>query len=301
MVVVAGKHARALFDDLPALFGLLDEVGWRFAEARVASLDVSSLVVAPVTMPTETITPILMMSQWFGEDVTGDEIADNKQHAFVRRPAEARHVLALRHTPPDYFRFRFPAKHSPTPLERALAFDCVARWDRAAEILRKLVAEQPDDPVALFQLGQALCQLGGEEEAVELFKRSAALAPDQLDPRSSLAITLSGLKRYREAKRVHAELIEMTAGDFGEYMNFAQVCQNLGELDEAWGAVQQAVQRNPTSAHVHAYAASLAYARGDLTAAREHGEIGRTRLAQIDRNSPMYELIEKLLNEASAS
>lgn len=301
IVLIAGRSVRSLFDDPALLFGTLDDIGCRLTEIRVASLDASSLVVATAIVATEEITPILIMSQFVGSDVTGDKIVDDKQHAFLRRPAELRHELAISYIPELYFHRRFPRGRKATPEERARAFALIGRTDRAARVLRRLVTERPDDSPLLYLLGDVLRDRGEYEEAVEMFRRSAELAPDQIDPRSALAITLFFAHRYREAKRVHAELLVMTNGDFGEYMNLAVVCETLGELDEAWRAVQAALERQPDSTYGHARAAKLAYARGDLAAAQAHGDKARAGLAHEDRSSPMYDILEKLLRESSAS
>jgi tetratricopeptide (TPR) repeat protein len=300
IIVIAGR-VRSLFDDPPLLFGALDGIGCRLDEVRVASLDTSSLVVATMTEATESITPILMMAQVVGSDVTGDKIIDDKQHAFIRRPAQVRHDLEIHYIREAYFRLRFPTHRQPSPAELAYAFALIGRPDRSVPILRRLIAEHPGDAELLYQLGEVLRQLDQHEEAVGLFERSAALAPEQIDPRSALAITLSHLGRHREAKRRHTELIAMTNGDFGEYMNLASVCQTLGELDEAWRAVQMALAREPKSTHGHALAANLAYARGDLTAAHAHSEKARAGLVRVDRASPMYDIIDNLLRVALGS
>src|SRR5262245_50538687 len=114
VVVFAGACARALFDDSSLLFGTLDEIGCPLDELGAMSLDRRSLVVSKVSEPVETLTRIVWMSQVLGADVVDGELIDDKQHAFIKRPARTRRELSLGFVAEDYFQYRFPDRRKPT-------------------------------------------------------------------------------------------------------------------------------------------------------------------------------------------
>src|SRR5512135_2821954 len=51
-------------------------------------------------------------------------------------------------------------------------------WKKAAAAYRQALQEFPDQPRALNSLGLALYQLGEFEESLQIYKRVAALSPD---------------------------------------------------------------------------------------------------------------------------
>jgi Flp pilus assembly protein TadD len=298
IVVFAGARARALMADPPLLFGTLDEIGCRLDQLRAMSLDPRSLVVSKVSEPVETLSPIVWMSQVFGADVVDGAFGDDKQHAFIDRPADTRRELRLAFVAEDYFRYRFPTDREPAAEQVARALGLVGRFDRSAAILREEVRKRPDDAQLLFHLGDILQRIGKPEEAIPLLQRSAQLAPHQLDPRSSLAVALMACGRHRDAKQVYVELVEMSQGGFGEWMNVATICLETGDLDEGWRATLQAIALEPGSAHAHAVAARLASRRGDRASVRKHCEQAESGLVSVDPSSPMHGIITAMVREA---
>jgi tetratricopeptide (TPR) repeat protein len=298
VVMFAGARARVLLEDPPLLFGTLDELECPLDEVRAMSLERRSVVVATVSEPRETLSNLLWMSQVLGADVDDGEFKDDKQHAIIKRPAETRREIDLAFVAEDYFRYRFPDNRQPTREEIARAFGLVGRFDRSVEVLREELRERPDDAPLLFHLGDILTRIGRPEEAIELLQRSAELAPDQLDPRSSLALALIACGRHRDAQTVYAELVVMSGGDFGDWMNLATICTDTGELEEGRRAVEQALAIEPDSAHAQALAATLAVRLGDHRAARKHCLEAEARLRAVDRSSPMYDIISDLVREA---
>lgn len=300
VVVFAGARARALLEDPSLLFGTLDEIGCPLDEVRAMSVERRSLVVSKVTEPVETLTRLVWMSQILGADVVDGEFIDDKQHAFLTRPAHTRCELSLGFVAEDYFRYRFPDRPERTREDTARAFGLIGRLDRSAAILREELRERPDDAPLLFQLGDILQRIGKPDEAIPLLERSAALAPDQLDPRSSLALALIACGRRRDAKQVWADLVAMSGGGFEACMNLATVCLDTGDLEEGRRAVERALALEPHSAHANAVAARLASELDDTTAARRHCERAEAALVTEDPSSPMYDIIRTTLREARA-
>ena len=298
IVIFAAARARALVEDPPLLFGTLDEIGCRLDQLRAMSLEPRSLVVSKVSEPVEALTPIVWMSQVLGADAFDGAPIDDKYHAFMERPTHTRRELRLAFVAEDYFRYRFPSDRKPTPEEIARALGRVGRFDRSAAILREELRKRPDDAPLLFHLGDILVRIGEAEAAIPMLQRSAELAPHQLDPRSSLALALMECDRHREAKQVYLELVTMSGGGFGEWMNVATICLHLGDWEEGWRATMQALALEPTSAHANALAARLACKLGDHAAVQRHCQQAEAGLAALDRSSPMHDIIATLVREA---
>lgn len=298
VVMLIGDRARELLTDAALLFGTLDEIGCTLHTVRAMSVEPRSLVVATVDEPTNTLTPIVWMSQVVAADALDGEHVDDKQHAIVARPDRVRTEHELQFIAQEYFELRFPKGREPTDRERARAFARVGRFDRSVELLRALVRDEPDNAPLLFHLGEMLQRIGKPEEAIPVLQRSAALAPQQYDPRSSLAIAYVACHRYAEAKQVYLDLIAMSGGDFGDWMNLASICRDTGDFEEGQRAVSRALGLEPQSAHAHAIAAGLAAALGDHEVARRHCDAAEAYLASADPQSPMYGVIRGLIEQA---
>ena len=78
------------------------------------------------------------------------------------------------------------------------------RYDEAIALLEVVLADVPDDPVALYQLGSAHDSAGHEAEAVEPYRRALAggLDPEMaLAARIQLASTLRNVGQARESSK----------------------------------------------------------------------------------------------------
>ena len=79
------------------------------------------------------------------------------------------------------------------------------RYDEAIAILEVILADGPDDPVALYQLGSAHDSAGHEAEAIEPYRRALAggLDPEMaLAARIQLASTLRNVGETRESVEI---------------------------------------------------------------------------------------------------
>jgi tetratricopeptide (TPR) repeat protein len=70
---------------------------------------------------------------------------------------------------------------------------------RAIEAYKKMLAQNPDDDVALFNLGRAYNKLNEDEEAARSLKQAVRVKPDDSEYQTELGAILIKLARYHEA------------------------------------------------------------------------------------------------------
>tara|TARA_A100001037_G_scaffold56528_1_gene48788 strand:- start:167 stop:1489 length:1323 start_codon:yes stop_codon:yes gene_type:complete len=87
------------------------------------------------------------------------------------------------------------------------------RYEDFAVLLEGLCTDDPDYPQAQFLLGQALYFLQRPAEAVEPFRRAAALAPSFTQAYANLASVLMDLGRPEEALAACADCLRINPGD----------------------------------------------------------------------------------------
>lgn len=73
--------------------------------------------------------------------------------------------------------------------------------DERLDLLRALVAEDPDNELALFSLGQALFERRDYLQAEPLFARAAQLQPDLMMAHLRQGECLMALKRWQDARQ----------------------------------------------------------------------------------------------------
>ena len=144
----------------------------------------------------------------------------------------------------------------------------VRQYAQALEQLEALMAASPDDGRLEFQAAQ--CLEGGRKypEAVEMYSKATAHAPDQADA----YVRLAGLLRARLAKPAEADkvldrLVEHNPGSFRAYLERGK--QRLaGGAKGAEQDIARALELAPDDVDVLAMAAELALGRGNVDDAR---------------------------------
>lgn len=161
-------------------------------------------------------------------------------------------------------------------LELALAYASVSRPRDAETTYGRLLALEPNHPIALHNLGNLALGRGDATAATEHYRKALALKPDYLLARGHLGDALKQLGRYEEAYRSYEAVLEMEPANAQELSAFDDALYQMALLDLEMGATQRAaeilsqlVQSVPDHPHAH-YAFSRALtALGRLDEARQ--------------------------------
>jgi tetratricopeptide (TPR) repeat protein len=124
------------------------------------------------------------------------------------------------------------------------------RWRAAAELLEK-ETQGDDAPASLVALlGEAYAQGEQWPEAEKAFRRAVELGPAETAYRRQLARTLSEQGRNSEAAEQYIRLTEQEPRDPEPHLRLAQIYRRMGKLDEAERSVLTARQMAPGSLEV---------------------------------------------------
>jgi tetratricopeptide (TPR) repeat protein len=160
------------------------------------------------------------------------------------------------------------------------------RLAEAAEVLRPLVQEFPEDYLTHLTLAKVLGRLGFLNEAEAGLRRALQLAPDKVQAHHYLGLVLflegeaadrageraGARERYEEAA---AELRRALAikGDYGiAHMCLGQTLKKLGQAAEGLASLRQAVHCNPEHAEIHYHLGEALAETGAAAEARDHLE-----------------------------
>ena len=167
--------------------------------------------------------------------------------------------------------------------------------DKAEEVLRSLLAHEPENENAVEQLTQLLIDEGKSQEAISILKgildrapsprlwdlygdaytqmhdlpnaeqayrKAEEAQPGEITHRRGLAQTLLNEEKFPEALEQYQRLAEMDAEDPNNYLRLAEIYRQMKQLDKAEQNVLIAKQRAPGNLEVIYYESSIYQAQG---------------------------------------
>lgn len=171
------------------------------------------------------------------------------------------------------------------------------------------LARSPEEPNALQVLGLVALRAGNASEARTWLERADRAAPGQPAILNALGGALKQLGDLNAARDAFTRAGEK--GHAEAWRNLGNLESAVGQIDEALAAYGRALALRETDALSHANIARLIERRGDLAAARRHGEralaldprndVARIALAQAAARERAYAKIEPLLAPVIAS
>ena len=165
------------------------------------------------------------------------------------------------------------------------------RRQLAAEIWRRLLLAKPNDPLRQTQVADLLATAELPQDALKLYERAVALAPNEPQYRESLAGHLQRLGRRDEAI---AALRLMASGERRTADNLARLAQllrNNGFVDESLEAQRAASELDPT---VPTLLTSVRWLRQERQTDAAFEQLDRARKMAESNDEQQLVLIEEL-------
>lgn len=211
---------------------------------------------------------------------------------------------------------RHAAGHLPAVLGEGLALQGLGRYEEARDALERVLEIKPEDPAALNALGLMARHEGDEPGALAFFDRALAahpgaiaarvnrcalhrhagrveaaladaeqavrVAPGSPDACLQLAQSLRAVNRPAEARSAFLAALQRGPGRTDIHRDFAHFLWEEGEQERFLGALDQAIEANPT-AELLDLKARLCLRAGRL----EAGLAAARRAVELDPSSPV--------------
>ena len=168
-----------------------------------------------------------------------------------------------------------------------------------APLARKMVAERPDDPHALFLLGMVDYDEGSEAESRQEFTRSLQLDPKNNDTRYYLAMLDERDGNFEEARKGLEEVVKTDPNHAGAQQELGVIRLRQGEVAGARTALEIAVKLRPDLPQTH-YQLGLVYARLGMTDQAKTETQTYQQLHQAANDKLKREIYPRSLNTKSA-
>jgi len=136
----------------------------------------------------------------------------------------------------------------------------------AADLFRRGLELDPDDPSLRQRLGVALFQLGDVAGAVEAFERVVRTTPEHTEAQFSLGVVRADQGRHREAIDHLSTVLQHEPAYIQARVQLANVLARSERADEALSHYERALAQDPTRQEA-AYGAAMAYVRMERYAA----------------------------------
>jgi protein O-mannosyl-transferase len=132
------------------------------------------------------------------------------------------------------------------------AFAKLWNWDAAITNYQSVLRMAPAKADILNNLGMALAAKNQYAEAVTNFEASLKLNPDFADAHNNLAAVLFVEHRFDEAARHYREALRLTPNDSRIYINLGDALVRLGQIPDAVQCYQEALRLKPDDARAAA-------------------------------------------------
>jgi tetratricopeptide (TPR) repeat protein len=128
---------------------------------------------------------------------------------------------------------------------------------QAVLLIGRAAALRPDDPVIHGNLGEAYRALGDNDRTIECCQTALRLDPNHPEIHFNLALALVSLGELETASGHYREAIRLQPGLAAAHHGLGKVLQTLGRLDEAKDWFLQATRLDPGQAASHASVAHV--------------------------------------------
>jgi predicted CXXCH cytochrome family protein len=184
-------------------------------------------------------------------DVAHTEVTD---HRIPRRPSTLPLENATANSLPSVPQLvPFPPspKDNDDLRDRALALETLAGGGNEAaakpaeQLLRKALAESPDDPALLSALGYIEQTHGHSNDALELYQRALARDPNLIDAATNLGVLKAKSGHMGEAVTLWEGAFQRAPGRSSVGMNLARAFCSAGQIDKARDFTLRVLEFNP--------------------------------------------------------
>jgi tetratricopeptide (TPR) repeat protein len=130
--------------------------------------------------------------------------------------------------------------------EEALAREDEERPREAAELYRRALEQEPDDPVLHFNLGNVLFASGNHSEAAERYQAAVRLDPSYAEAWNNLGNAYAELGRWTESIEALETALARSPGYPEAHFNLAETHFALGRSDAARRHWRQCLENHPS-------------------------------------------------------
>lgn len=137
------------------------------------------------------------------------------------------------------------------------------QWERAQEVLQKLLATSPESAFLHYQMGNANLQLAKFSGSEYHFKRAIALDPEDSDNFQGMALLEITRGRFPQAEEYCRKAIALNPTDSDHWITMGDLCRVGNDRQQALRCLERAQELDPGSTEVLRLRADISTLEGD--------------------------------------
>ena len=163
-------------------------------------------------------------------------------------------------------------------LQLGTALSSLRNYDKALPVLRKAVEMRPDLIIPRYQLGSALFETGEFGAAAIEFETAVSRSPEWPEAHFSLATAYARMDRMPEAIKEYEKVIELRPNHYGAHLLLGRALALSGDPASALPKLTKAASLQPDSPEPHSFLADVYEQLGKTADAdRERAEAERLK------------------------
>ncbi len=130
-------------------------------------------------------------------------------------------------------------------------YDSAGQYEAALEPAKKIIDLNPEDEMAITNLGLMYFRLKRYDESIETFKQCLAVKPDYAYAWLQIGIAYYSQKKFREAIEPYQKYVELAPDDPNGWLNLGVSYMSLKNFEGALEPMKKAVELLPDNANAH--------------------------------------------------
>jgi len=191
----------------------------------------------------------------------------------------------------------------------AKALELTRRTQEAKQEADRALTLEPADPMTLDTLGVVYSQAHAHEQAVAVFRRLVAVAPNHPQARFNLAYALTAVGDVDAAEQELENCIRLNAGYWMAHLRLAQIRKQTAErnhIEQLRALLARYANNADARLYLHMALAKEHDDLGDHEAAFEHYRLGKSvgrerRVKSAQRDAEIFERLQRSFSVVPAS
>ncbi|MBA2453180.1 MAG: tetratricopeptide repeat protein [Chloroflexia bacterium] len=193
-----------------------------------------------------------------------------------------------------------PDRPTETLMERAISLLQTGELVKAVPFLEALIAVEPDNVDALYNLGMAFSDLGRLDEAKMYLLKAIHIQPDHSNALTALGVALQRSGDPEAARRRLEQAVKIDQSNGYAYRNLGAVLGTLGEWNEAEPAFRKACQLLPED-QPSVFGLAEVLAKSGNTDRLDEADKAYERAIRIDPDSQISEMARQARSRIAQS
>jgi len=152
----------------------------------------------------------------------------------------------------------------------ASAWQQTAYWRNSETLWTHTLAYTAQNPIAHYDLGNALAGRGRVEEAIAQYRKALEINPDLADAHHNLGLALAGRGQVEEAIAQYRKALEINPDDVKVRNNLGNALAGRGQVEEAIAHYRKALEIKPDDVTTHNNLGAALAGRGQVDEAIAH-------------------------------